>query len=472
MDDLPELPFEKVLSYLSLEDRLKARAVSRRWYHQINRFKVKTLCYSQRSAGFIEGKRRWVSGAFAKNFISSTRFDFFVNTFAPTILSRLKHLRLCDLRLNQDMRKLFVRTLESFDQLEELDIVGLTNDGYHLGIDLELPMLSSIRIESVEKIEYVNLEAPRLLKVKLLCNTADLQVDIVHGESVERLVAECLRGVPVKRLKNLKYLYVSRSTEIDSTFLSGLEQLKEIHLQDSDYDISELFEQKRRYGRSDLKIYHFGLLLDSPDDPAIECLVDEFEEDSVVHLAENLSRLADEIPTCIQLNYTTIECAPPGAEIEVAKRFTDLSMMRVEEPVQDTQRFLNLLKNCDLVDLDFDSDQPQDLFDRLPEHCSAIQRLAFLDSTPSDSQFLLRLKELTSLWISYNIELELVRKIFEELKFLFYFEFKYLNKKFQFERSERSPSSNWTVWIGKVKRPISDLNATIQFIEETTEEDE
>ena len=36
MDDLPELPFEKVLSYLSLGDLIKSRAVSRRWYHKID----------------------------------------------------------------------------------------------------------------------------------------------------------------------------------------------------------------------------------------------------------------------------------------------------------------------------------------------------------------------------------------------------------------------------------------------------
>ena len=58
MDDLPELPFEQILSQLSLEDLLKSRTVSRAWYHRINSFKVKSLCYSERPLGFIEGKSR------------------------------------------------------------------------------------------------------------------------------------------------------------------------------------------------------------------------------------------------------------------------------------------------------------------------------------------------------------------------------------------------------------------------------
>lgn len=99
MDELPELPFKQILGQLSLADRLKSRRVSRSWYHRINNSKVNSLCYSARPLGFIEGKSRWATGSFAQNFINSTRFTGFFDTFAPTILSNLKRLRLCDLNL-------------------------------------------------------------------------------------------------------------------------------------------------------------------------------------------------------------------------------------------------------------------------------------------------------------------------------------------------------------------------------------
>ena len=47
----------------------------------------------------------------------------------------------------------------------------------------------------------------------------------------------------VKNFKNLKYLYTVPYSPIDSTLLSGLEQLKEFHL-DRSYRARELFEQK------------------------------------------------------------------------------------------------------------------------------------------------------------------------------------------------------------------------------------
>ena len=43
LNDLAVQPFEKILSYLSLEDRIKAKAVSRKWYQKIDSFRVKSL---------------------------------------------------------------------------------------------------------------------------------------------------------------------------------------------------------------------------------------------------------------------------------------------------------------------------------------------------------------------------------------------------------------------------------------------
>ena len=65
MNDLPVLPFEKILSYLSLKDLIKSRAVSRRWYRMINSFRVKRICISESPIGFIFEKNRLVSNAFA-----------------------------------------------------------------------------------------------------------------------------------------------------------------------------------------------------------------------------------------------------------------------------------------------------------------------------------------------------------------------------------------------------------------------
>ena len=86
-------------------------------------------------------------------------------------------------------------------------------------------------------------------------------------------------------------------------------------------------------------------------------------------------------------------------------------------PAQDVQRFLDLLKNLpNNVGLMFSGDQPQDLFDRLPEH-SAIQRLS-IERPASDFRFLFRLEHLIIIQFVDYIDFEVVRKAFEELEFL------------------------------------------------------
>ena len=472
MNELPDLPFEQILSYLSLKDRLKARTVSRAWRNKFDRYPVTTLCYSSGPSGFISGKSRWVSGAFAENIISSTRFTSFFDTFGQTILSTLKHLRLCDPHLRVGDQEAFARILNSFGQLEQLDIFWIEFDQQDM-LNLNLPMLTSLQLEDVNGIEKLTLEAPRLQQVKILDDYGtNLRVEIVHGESVEKLLIERSEHTDVKKLKNLKALYIGdRPFErIDSTFLSSLQQLKEIHVE-NDQRVSELFEQKQRLGRADLKIYLCGLLLNGPDDPARNGLKYTFghlNRESLVCLAKNPSRLADKIPFYRYLNYSDIEqVVSPSLEVDLLKRYIHLKKIKVNRPVQNIERFLCLLKNCEnIVEWEFRGDQPQDLFDRLPEHCAVQKLVMFIDRPPSDLAFLFRLKHLILLSVGCPIDSEIIRRAFEELPLLSFFFFKYDNKMVSIEIGNAKQFIAWI--LGKGQTIASDLNAAIEFIFENS----
>ena len=73
MDDLPDLPFEKVLSYLGLKELLEARTVSRAWYKRIDNFRVRSLCFSEWERDYIKNRHHLIVDEFAQNFISSTK---------------------------------------------------------------------------------------------------------------------------------------------------------------------------------------------------------------------------------------------------------------------------------------------------------------------------------------------------------------------------------------------------------------
>ena len=463
MDELPELPFEQVLSYLNLEDRLKARAVSRGWYHKINSLRVNTLCYSSRSSEFIWRKNRWVSGAFAKNFISSTRFATFFDTFSQTILSSLKHLRLCALNLREEDPTAFTRTLNSFGKLEQLSIIGGICNLRNLQFNLNLPMLISLQFERVSGIKKLTLEAPSLRDVKILDCSSYLRVEIVHGESVERLIIDRWGYTEVKKLKNLQHLYARYLLDIDLTFLSSLQKLKEIHTNEPD-DVSELFEQKQRLGRTDLKIYLCGLLLNGPHDPAINALphsLDFLREEWLVCLAENRPRMANEISFYNFLFYEEIKKLVPDLQVDLVKRCPDLNKVTVYNPIENIQRFLNLLKNCENIsDLSFSCNQPQYLFDRLPEHC-AVQKLTFYRPF-FNPDFLFRLKHLIYLDIKGSIDSKTIRRAFEELPALSSFWFRYGQKSVSIKIGQ---SKQFQLKVNNEKiSEVSELNAAIKFI--------
>ena len=270
----------------------------------------------------------------------------------------------------------------------------------------------------------------------------------------------------MNQLKNLEELYNGSYGGIDSTLLSGLEQLKQIHLSKRN-KIATIFSQKQQYGLTNLKVYFCGLLLNGPNDPAIDFILDYFVGETFVYLAENPSRLADVIPIYPLPHYSIIESVAPTLATNVLKRLSDCDFVCVDKPVQDSHRFLNFLKNFQISGLHFFCDQPLNLFNRLPEYCK-IENLT-IQATLTDFQFLSRLKHLVYLHISCSIDTDSVVTIFEDLQFLMEFEFHHMSKLVRIERDHRK---RFRVFAGEKVESVNDANAAIQFIiEHANDED-
>ena len=450
MEDLPDVPLKQMLSYLSLGDLIKARIVSRRWYVIINSFRVKRLCYSENMGEFS----RPIGRTFAKSFIISPRFASFFGTFGPSIISNVKHLHLRDLTFNQNNRRAFARTISSFGQLKELAIIkshGDSNLGIYLA--LNLPVLTSIHLEDLHGINRLSLKAPALKNVKVSSFSI---LNFAHPESIERLVTYRINPT-MSQLKNLKHLHCR--DEIDSPFLSDLKQLKEVHLFSS-LSIPEVFEEKRRLGLIDLKIYLRGLLLNGPNDPVIDSF-DDFNE-YFGRLAENPSRLADEILFQDRLDYTAVESFAPELAINVLSRFTDLKELTVKQPVHDIQRFLDVIKNFDNLKLHLACGQMQDLLDQLPTYCDV--QVLTIWTAPSDLGFLFNMKQLTHIFLKFSIDIESIREVLNKLQFLSRFEFWYYGEGFRIRTDQLKRFYVWSGNSFKKWTLCSDSNAVVEHI--------
>ena len=157
-----------------------------------------------------------------------------------------------------------------------------------------------------------------------------------------------------------------------------------------------------------------------------------------------------------------------GAEMSLLSRFTDLNEILASKRVLNTQRFLDLLKSCtNIVNLQFRDDQPQDLFDRLPEHC-AVQWLSIKEA-PSDSGFIFRLENLIELHLGWSVDDEFIGKVLQELRFILEFTFLYRKKRASI-RVEYPDGWNcqkrFLVRFGRDERETSDVAAVVQFLAE------
>lgn len=114
----------------------------------------------------------------------------------------MKHLRLCDVILDLDDQRAFTRTLKSLKQLEEQDIIH-AESVWEREFTLNLPVLTSIRLEDLDGIERLALDTPRLKKARFVARSFSPKLDIVDGKSIESLIISDLANLAPKAMKKL-----------------------------------------------------------------------------------------------------------------------------------------------------------------------------------------------------------------------------------------------------------------------------
>ena len=123
--------------------------------------------------------------------------------FGQSILSNLKHLRLYDPGLNHKNVPALVRKRESFGELRVLSksvFMPENDEGWEANI------------------ECAGITECETFRMWIIFTEYSLRLDLAHSESFEKLITSIIKWVEVKKLKNLKYLYL----EIDSPPLSDL----------------------------------------------------------------------------------------------------------------------------------------------------------------------------------------------------------------------------------------------------------
>lgn len=440
MDDLPDLPFEQLLSYLDLKDLVRSRAVSKRWLAKIDSLRLHSLLYSgYADSGHLLEKRRLVTGQFIQNYMRPSRLEPFFGNLAAPMLRALRHLRVCDLTISNS----FVQAVNSFGQLESLDIIrpGLVKWSEENDFKLVLPNLKSIRLEEMKTVQLLVLDTPKLLQIVIRA-LRGFRLVVVAAGSVERVAIYSDLLLDLVKFENLKILHCKQFYRYADRILTTLKQLEELHFSEPQRILSDLYDQKNRLNRSNLKIFYHGLCFDSFRDYAFLPDWSGLSEALLIRMAMHPARLADEIPFYEHINYSEIERAILRVANKLVcgslwSKFSNLKRMMVDKEVLDVQQFLDFLKCLsNLVELQFHTFQPQRLFDQLHRGCTNLQRLEIGCLYP-DLEFLFEHKHLLSLSVQKVIDGEFIRRCFEQLRWLRYFSFSLNHKYYTISTDER-----------------------------------
>lgn len=402
MCELPDLVLENLLAYLDLRTLIRCRAVSKRWCALASGIRVRNLLFSDWDVDHLHNKWQLLEPDFDRNYIECSKFESFFRHYAHSLLSRMRHLRVCELDLSIFRRRsAFVKVVNGFGELECLDLVRVSHlPGY---FELNLPNLRSVRFEELKTFG-LTLDTPRLSELTCLF-VVNIGLDFIHPESVESLlVYGCSPLDPdldLEKLKNLRFIYIQRMnvSEIGPNFLVNLVRLEEIHLNYDRGALEKLQLQRHQYNRTDLRIYFHGLCLDHLNDyeefwsdselgtPALDCTI------------ANPSKLAARLPLNRYICYSQIKPVVAQVPVDYWTRFSNLEKISVYEPVEDVQQFLSFLRNFDNVhSLQLDAKCAQSLFDQLPKHCPRIQKILMIGSKPTLGLFF-------SSWLQASAEL-------------------------------------------------------------------
>lgn len=328
---------------------------------------------------------------------------------------------------------------------------------------LALPKLTRIRFQKSHNDGVITLDAPRLCEIEISdCYT---RLDILRAESVEAVSILDNRsldlGSPEKLadFKSLKSLYCANFYQLSDSLLSYLNQLKEIHLNDRDA-FERFHDQKRRYGRAELKIYLYGLCLaDSSDYPDFLHL-NLSSNEALSFMVANYSRIADRMPHCKDtIVYSKIETVPIPTDFW--GRLNNLQYVQISKRIENVTKFLDFLKNCSRVrNLLFQhADQPANLFDQLPACCSP-QMLILRNESDQDLSFLLGFKDLMVIRLEHA-SLKLIQDVLKEMKFITCFTFQYCTTKFCIEIDK---SKIPKLFCGQQMASFKDLEELILFL--------
>lgn len=449
LDSLPTELLRILFENLNLNDLRTLRNVSRRFRSVCEIVRVKEVIINDVRDDF---RSIWFHTNDTIDYREAIRFSTFLfnfHTAHPDLFALRRNLRRLHFGFWNDTLNFNFGFLDSFAELEQLDIQCPLKGGYPHRI--RAPNLKTLSVDYFEESECPAffVECPKLERLKI-----DAPMELVHVEHKENV-----RYLEVPFYKNnleqfrwiecLQINYTANGIGTNRNLLAVFERLKQLRLhlyyslspdehQELGNAISSIFRQKSTLG-SDLRVYLAGVEFEHAakfDEfrNALERLTFRGDQEyaKMNFQIQNFNQLScDDLSFFTELNYTCLLHMSGGRPPEnYFSKFFNIRYIKVTGKIARPDRFLEFLREpryLKALDLK-NAGLSQRQLDQLPDFCQ-ISYLYFeeeLPNLPANYDFILRFRLLIRFVTNQNNDglIDLALRAFSELKYMRLFRFK------------------------------------------------
>ena len=449
---MDQLPFElkaKIVNCLLTSEGLKLRQLNKGWEAIVDRhFKIRNVFISD--AKKLAYKYYGSDEVVDCQFISGEKFSSSKINWSQSCFTNLKRLSV-KIHFSTELKSEYlISQLDQLKQLEHLEFGGkyFNIEGKH---SLRLPNLKYFETKRIHFFNttmsneptILSMDTPKLQKLKLGCSSTIGHFKFVQPSSVQCLESSFFADEFVI-FTNLKFLFFSLDDYqldqiITRNFLKKLPSLQEVYTE-SECIFEQLSRQKKKFERSDLRLFLDGINLDNlgylyfATDKFSQCKYCQWKkceiqvlnhQSSITQDSKMRYGLCDILPFRTHINYSHLKANLNEGEnlidiksslSKLMKRFVNLKKISIN--VQDPDLLTMVLENCKktLTKIrfrDLGSSYNHVWFKNLSNLCPYISVFILINSNIKNFYFLLGFKYLTELVLNNELEIYLRKKLEE-----------------------------------------------------------
>lgn len=425
--DLPDLVLFKVFDYLTIDELILIRTVSKRLKYLINEYKIKELIVRDRH----DVDYNWYFTYKPVN-LNNSIFIYWRNHIYdyPHFRTFFRHCKRMKLRLNNDF------SYDCLDEFKNLEHLEVDNNLYYLyGMAIvNLPNLKILKIliQSTDGKLTINSE-----KLEIICLSRFETIQLVNPQTVRQLQVESYENENLKDLKNLEIFRCNHASNTDSLIAKLPDNLKEIHafdfttllIRDEELTmINRILEQRSKF--QNLSVYFKSIKINEAN---IDRNSPNFNNNQIKNkfalLSKNFDSLEDKVSWIVDFEYNLLMNAFNNQlPVNFHNKFVNIHHIETKKKIEDQNHFYEFLRNCrNLVSLVLDCPSlNQEFYDKLADIPFFIEHLSLMENEVElDCQFVLKLKLLTDFITNQDLSMQLITDISMKLSYIRRFDLKF-----------------------------------------------